>query len=80
MVLAISGGSAGGTLMGAVVNQARELWGVMVTQVPFVDALNYLLNPDLPLTPPHWPLWGNPLEDKAAFDYIRCYSPYDQIK
>ena len=78
--VAISGGSAGGTLMGAVVNQAPELWGVMVTQVPFVDALNTLLNPDLPLTPPHWPLWGNPLEDKAAFDYIRSYSPYDQIK
>lgn len=78
--IAISGGSAGGTLMGAVVNQAPELWGVMVTQVPFVDALNTLLNPDLPLTPPHWPLWGNPLADKAAFDYIRSYSPYDQIK
>lgn len=78
--IAINGASAGGTMMGAVVNQAPELWGVMVTQVPFVDALNTLLNPDLPLTQPHWPLWGNPLADKAAFDYIRSYSPYENIK
>jgi len=78
--IAISGGSAGGTLMGAVVNQAPELWGVMVTQVPFVDVLNTMLNADLPLTPLEWPEWGNPIEDPAAFDYIRSYSPYDQLK
>ena len=78
--IAISGGSAGGTLMGAVVNQAPELWGVMVTQVPFVDVLNTMLNADLPLTPPEWPEWGNPIEDQEAFEYIRSYSPYDQIE
>ena len=77
--IAINGGSAGGTLMGAAVNQAPELYGVMVTQVPFVDVLNTMLNADLPLTPPEWPIWGNPIADKAAFEYIRSYSPYDQI-
>ena len=77
--IAISGASAGGTLMGAVVNQAPELWGVMVTQVPFVDVLNTMLNADLPLTPPEWPEWGNPIEDKDAFEYIRSYSPYNQL-
>ena len=78
--IAISGGSAGGTLMGAVVNQAPELWGVMVTQVPFVDVLNTMLNADLPLTSPEWNEWGNPIEDKDAFEYIRSYSPYDQLQ
>ncbi len=77
--IAISGASAGGTLMGAVVNQAPELWGAVVTQVPFVDVLNTMLNADLPLTPPEWPEWGNPIEDKDAFEYIRSYSPYDQL-
>ena len=77
--IAISGASAGGTLMGAAVNQSPELWGAMVTQVPFVDVLNTMLNADLPLTPPEWPEWGNPIEDEAAFEYIRSYSPYDQL-
>ena len=78
--IAIAGGSAGGQLMGAVVNQAPELWGAVAAHVPFVDALNTMLDDTLPLTPIEWPEWGNPIEDKAAFDYIRSYSPYDQLK
>ena len=77
--IAISGSSAGGTLMGAAVNQAPELWGAMVTQVPFVDVLNTMLNAELSLTPPEWPEWGNPIEDQKAFECIRSYSPYDQL-
>ena len=78
--IAIAGGSAGGQLMGAVVNQAPELWGAVAAHVPFVDALNTMLDDSLPLTPIEWPEWGNPTEDKAAFEYIRSYSPYDQLK
>ena len=78
--IAIAGGSAGGQLMGAVVNQAPELWGAVAAHVPFVDALNTMLDDSLPLTPIEWPEWGNPIEDKHAFEYIRSYSPYDQLK
>ncbi len=78
--IAIAGGSAGGQLMGAVLNQAPELWGAVAAHVPFVDALNTMLDDTLPLTPIEWPEWGNPIEDKTAFEYIRSYSPYDQLK
>ena len=78
--VAISGGSAGGQVMGAVVNQAPELWGAVAAHVPFVDVLNTILDDTLPLTPIEWPEWGNPIEDEAAFGYIRSYSPYDQVK
>ena len=78
--IVISGASAGGQIMGAVVNQAPELWGAVVAHVPFVDVLNTILDETLPLTPIEWPEWGNPIEDKAAFEYIRSYSPYDQLK
>jgi oligopeptidase B len=78
--IAITGGSAGGELMGAVVNQAPELWGAVVAHVPFVDVLNTMLDESLPLTPIEWPEWGNPIEDRAAFELIRSYSPYEQLR
>ncbi len=78
--VAISGASAGGQLMGAVVNQAPQLWGAVIAHVPFVDVLNTMVDDTLPLTPIEWPEWGNPIKDRAAFELIRSYSPYDQLK
>jgi oligopeptidase B len=78
--IAINGGSAGGELMGAVANSDPDLWGAVVADVPFVDVLNTMLDDTLPLTPMEWPEWGNPIIDPEAFQLIRSYSPYDNVK
>jgi oligopeptidase B len=79
--IAILGGSAGGMLVGATLNLAPpDLLGAAVAEVPFVDVLNTMLDADLPLTPPEWPEWGNPIGDPDAYDYIRSYSPYDNVE
>ena len=73
------GGSAGGMLMGAVANRSGELFAGIVAEVPFVDVLNTMLDDTLPLTPPEWPEWGNPIESATDFKTILSYSPYDNV-
>jgi oligopeptidase B len=73
------GGSAGGMLMGAVANRSGELYAGIVAEVPFVDVLNTMLDDTLPLTPPEWPEWGNPIESEKDFRTILSYSPYDNV-
>jgi oligopeptidase B len=77
--LIIQGGSAGGLLMGAVVNMRPDLFKAAIAEMPFVDVLNSMLDASLPLTTSEYIEWGNPNE-KAAYDYIAKYSPYDNVK
>ncbi len=73
------GGSAGGMLMGAVANMAPEVFNGIVAEVPFVDVLSTMLDTSLPLTPPEWPEWGNPIESAQAYKTIAGYSPVDNV-
>jgi oligopeptidase B len=77
--LVIQGGSAGGLLVGAVVNMRPDLFKAAVAQVPFVDVINTMLDASLPLTTSEYIEWGNP-NTKSAFDYMVKYSPYDNVK
>lgn len=78
--LSIMGGSAGGMLMGAVVNMRPELFNASLAIVPFVDVLNTMLDSSLPLTQMEYQEWGNPETSKEYYDYIKSYSPYDNVK
>ncbi len=73
------GGSAGGLLMGAISNMRPDLYAGIIAAVPFVDVINTMSDTSLPLTPPEWPEWGNPIEDPVAYDYMASYSPYDNV-
>jgi oligopeptidase B len=75
-----SGGSAGGMLMGAVANMAPDLFAGIIADVPFVDVMNTMMDETLPLTPPEWLEWGNPIKDPDAFTTMLSYSPYENVR
>lgn len=78
--IAANGGSAGGLLMGAITNMRPDLFKSIVADVAFVDMINTISDESLPLTPPEWEEWGNPIKNKDDFDYMMSYSPYDNIE
>ena len=77
--ITIHGGSAGGMLIGVALNQKPSLFKCAVADVPFVDVLNTMCDASLPLTPPEWPEWGNPITNAETYAYIKSYSPYDNV-
>ena len=77
--LVARGGSAGGLLMGAVANLRPDLFHAIVAEVPFVDCLTTMLDDSLPLTVTEWEEWGDPVHDRAIYDYIKSYAPYDNV-
>lgn len=78
--IAAMGGSAGGLLMGAVLNMAPEKFAAVVADVPFVDNLTSILDPDLPLSALEWEEWGNPITDPEVYRYMKSYSPYENVR
>ncbi|WP_045075546.1 S9 family peptidase [Psychromicrobium lacuslunae] len=78
--IAAIGGSAGGLLMGAILNLAPEKYAAVVAQVPFVDALTTILDPDLPLSALEWEEWGNPITDPEVYQYMKEYTPYQNVR
>ena len=76
----IWGGSAGGLLVGAVLNQRPDLCAAAVAQVPFVDALTSILDPRCRSPPGEWEEWGNPIESAEVYEYMKAYSPYDNVR